>query len=122
MLEADGAMVSPAADGQEMHAACTRHTWPNPAHVHSQRGCPAGPGGLPTGEVSLAFGWVLRGHKDRCEHAMLGLQQELLQVRACVQLQDSELRKLRQAAGGPDRVSCHCPRRQGAATWALSPA
>ncbi|XP_073916053.1 coiled-coil domain-containing protein 154 isoform X1 [Castor canadensis] len=38
----------------------------------------------------------LRGHKERCEHATLGLLRELLQVRARVQLQASELRQLRQ--------------------------
>ncbi|XP_059126288.1 coiled-coil domain-containing protein 154 [Peromyscus eremicus] len=39
----------------------------------------------------------LRGHKDRCEHVTLGLLRELLQVRAHVQQQASELRQLRQA-------------------------
>nr|XP_021492783.1 coiled-coil domain-containing protein 154 [Meriones unguiculatus] len=38
----------------------------------------------------------LRGHKERCEHATLGLLRELLQVRARMQLQASELRQLRQ--------------------------
>lgn len=38
----------------------------------------------------------LRGHKERCEHATLGLLRELLQVRARMQLQTSELRQLRQ--------------------------
>nr|XP_019568618.1 PREDICTED: coiled-coil domain-containing protein 154 [Rhinolophus sinicus] len=38
----------------------------------------------------------LRGHKDNCERANLSLLQELRQVQAHVQLQDSELRKLQQ--------------------------
>ncbi|XP_076434271.1 coiled-coil domain-containing protein 154 isoform X8 [Peromyscus maniculatus bairdii] len=38
----------------------------------------------------------LRGHKDRCEHVTLGLLRELLQVRAHVQQQASELHQLRQ--------------------------
>lgn len=38
----------------------------------------------------------LRGHKERCEHATLGLLRELLQVRARLQLQASELRQLTQ--------------------------
>lgn len=56
----------------------------------------------------------LRGHKERCEHATLGLLRELLQVRARVQMQASELRQLRQeiqqAAWSPEKegleVSC----------------
>nr|XP_004652034.2 coiled-coil domain-containing protein 154 [Jaculus jaculus] len=39
----------------------------------------------------------LRAHKERCEHVTLGLLRELLQIHARVQLQDSELRQLRQA-------------------------
>lgn len=49
----------------------------------------------------------LRGHKDKCERANLSLLQELRQVRAHVQLQDSELRKLQQelqqAAWAPEK-------------------
>ncbi|CAH6786625.1 coiled-coil domain-containing protein 154 isoform X2 [Phodopus roborovskii] len=49
----------------------------------------------------------LKGHKERCEHATLGLLRELLQVRARVQLQASELRQLRQevqqAAWSPEK-------------------
>nr|XP_005599129.1 coiled-coil domain-containing protein 154 isoform X1 [Equus caballus]XP_023472426.1 coiled-coil domain-containing protein 154 isoform X1 [Equus caballus] len=54
----------------------------------------------------------LRGHKDRCEHSMLRLLRELLQVRACVQLQDSELKRLQQeglqVARGPEEA-CELP-------------
>lgn len=46
--------------------------------------------GLQTEVVSL------RGHKDNCKRATLSLLQELCQVRARVQLQDSELKKLQQ--------------------------
>ncbi|XP_076793272.1 coiled-coil domain-containing protein 154 isoform X7 [Arvicanthis niloticus] len=49
----------------------------------------------------------LRGHKERCEHATLGLLRELLQVRARVHMQASELRQLRQemqqAAWSPEK-------------------
>lgn len=49
----------------------------------------------------------LRGHKERCEYATLGLLRELLQVRARVQMQASELRQLRQevqqAAWSPEK-------------------
>lgn len=49
----------------------------------------------------------LRGHKERCEHATLSLLRELLQVRAHVQMQASELRQLRQevqqAAWSPEK-------------------
>uniref|UniRef100_A0A671G4Q3 Coiled-coil domain containing 154 n=1 Tax=Rhinolophus ferrumequinum TaxID=59479 RepID=A0A671G4Q3_RHIFE len=49
----------------------------------------------------------LRGHKDNCERATLSLLQELRQVRAHMQLQDSELRKLQQelqqAAWAPEK-------------------
>ncbi|KAM4819919.1 coiled-coil domain-containing protein 154 [Thomomys bottae] len=38
----------------------------------------------------------LRGHKERCEQVTLGLLRELLQLRARVQLQDSELQELQQ--------------------------
>ncbi|XP_058142227.1 coiled-coil domain-containing protein 154 [Dasypus novemcinctus] len=48
----------------------------------------------------------LRGHEDRCERAMLSLLQELLQVRAQVQAQDAELRRLQQAARAPERDAC----------------
>lgn len=44
-------------------------------------------------QTEVAF---LRGHKDNCECAMLSLLQELHEVQARVQLQDSELKKLRQ--------------------------
>ncbi|XP_058424882.1 coiled-coil domain-containing protein 154, partial [Diceros bicornis minor] len=58
----------------------------------------------------------LRGHKDRCECATLSLLRELLQVRACVQLQDSELKRLQQerqqAACGPEKEACELPRLQ----------
>ncbi|XP_043771777.1 coiled-coil domain-containing protein 154 isoform X3 [Cervus elaphus] len=36
----------------------------------------------------------LRGHRARCEHATLSLLRELLQVRACLQLQDAQLKRL----------------------------
>ncbi|XP_052051945.1 coiled-coil domain-containing protein 154, partial [Apodemus sylvaticus] len=45
----------------------------------------------------------LRGHKERCEQATLGLLRELLQVRARVQMQASELRQLRQEV---QRAAC----------------
>ncbi|XP_036050543.1 coiled-coil domain-containing protein 154 [Onychomys torridus] len=49
----------------------------------------------------------LRGHKDRYEHVTLGLLRELLQLRAQVQQQASELRQLRQevqqAAWSPEK-------------------
>ncbi|XP_045848926.1 coiled-coil domain-containing protein 154 [Meles meles] len=38
----------------------------------------------------------LRGHKERCERAVLSLLREMLQLRACVRLQDAELKRLRQ--------------------------
>ncbi|EFB17164.1 hypothetical protein PANDA_008965, partial [Ailuropoda melanoleuca] len=38
----------------------------------------------------------LRGHKDRCERAVLRLLREMLQLRACVQLQDVGLKRLQQ--------------------------
>ncbi|XP_006901984.1 PREDICTED: coiled-coil domain-containing protein 154 [Elephantulus edwardii] len=38
----------------------------------------------------------LQGHRDRCARAVLGLVQELLQVRAQVQLQNAELKQLQQ--------------------------
>lgn len=38
----------------------------------------------------------LRGHKDRCERAVLSLLREMLQLRACVQLQDAELKRLQE--------------------------
>lgn len=49
----------------------------------------------------------LRGHRDRCERAMLSLLRETLRLRACMQLQDAELRKLQQdlpqAARAPEK-------------------
>lgn len=49
----------------------------------------------------------LRGHKNHCECATLSLLQELRQVQASVQLQDSELKKLKQevqqAAWAPEK-------------------
>ncbi|XP_065780052.1 coiled-coil domain-containing protein 154 isoform X2 [Muntiacus reevesi] len=49
----------------------------------------------------------LRGHRARCEHATLSLLQELLQVRACLQLQDTQLKRLqleaRQAVPAPKK-------------------
>lgn len=56
----------------------------------------------------------LREHRDRCEPAMLSLLREMLRLRACVQLQDSELKKLQQdlrrVARAPEKealeVSC----------------
>lgn len=58
----------------------------------------------------------LRGHKERCERAVLSLLREMLQLRACVQLQDAELKRLRQdlrpAAQAPEKealeVSSRC--------------
>ncbi|XP_047569238.1 coiled-coil domain-containing protein 154 isoform X2 [Lutra lutra] len=38
----------------------------------------------------------LRGHKERCERAVLSLLREMPQLRACVQLQDAELKRLQQ--------------------------
>uniref|UniRef100_A0A673VK79 Coiled-coil domain containing 154 n=1 Tax=Suricata suricatta TaxID=37032 RepID=A0A673VK79_SURSU len=54
----------------------------------------------------------LRGHRDRCEQAMLSLLREALRLRACVQLQASELRKLRQAARAPEQEALQLPRPQ----------
>ncbi|XP_012410034.1 coiled-coil domain-containing protein 154 [Trichechus manatus latirostris] len=52
----------------------------------------------------------LRGHRDHCARATLGLLQELLQVRARVELQDAELKQLqqdmRQAARAPEKEAC----------------
>ncbi|OWK11225.1 hypothetical protein Celaphus_00006748, partial [Cervus elaphus hippelaphus] len=49
----------------------------------------------------------LRGHRARCEHATLSLLRELLQVRACLQLQDAQLKRLqleaRQAVPAPEK-------------------
>lgn len=87
----------------------------------------------------------LRGHKNCCERATLGLLQELRQVQASVQLQDSELKKLKQElqqaawvpekealevsrplAGGQliptHRPGSPIPRGRAAASWTLSPA
>lgn len=38
----------------------------------------------------------LRGHEERCERAVLRVLREMLQLRACVRLQDAELKRLRQ--------------------------
>ncbi|XP_019503977.1 PREDICTED: coiled-coil domain-containing protein 154 [Hipposideros armiger] len=58
----------------------------------------------------------LRGHKDNCERATLSLLQELRQVRARVQLQDSELKKLQQelqqVAWAPEKEASEFPRPQ----------
>ena len=49
----------------------------------------------------------LRGYRARCEHATLSLLQELLQVRACLQLQDAQLKRLqleaRQVVSAPEK-------------------
>lgn len=86
----------------------------------------------------------LRGHKDYCERATLSLLQELRRVQAIVQLQDSELKKLKQelhhAAWGPEKEALEVrhlpagrqlipthrpgspiPRCWAAASWTLSP-
>ncbi|XP_036135648.1 coiled-coil domain-containing protein 154 [Molossus molossus] len=55
----------------------------------------------------------LRGHKKHCECATLSLLQELRQVQASVQLQDSELKKLKQevqqAAWAPEKEGLEFP-------------
>nr|XP_025733025.1 coiled-coil domain-containing protein 154-like [Callorhinus ursinus] len=55
----------------------------------------------------------LRGHKDRCERAMLSLLREMLQLRTCMQLQDAELKRLqqdlRQAAWAPEKEALEFP-------------
>ncbi|XP_032316943.1 coiled-coil domain-containing protein 154 [Camelus ferus] len=55
----------------------------------------------------------LRGHKARCERATLLLLRELLQVRAGLQLQDSELKKLQQevqqVAQAPEKEALQFP-------------
>nr|XP_040134054.1 coiled-coil domain-containing protein 154 isoform X5 [Ictidomys tridecemlineatus] len=55
----------------------------------------------------------LRGHKERCEHATLSLLRELLQMRAHMQLQASELRQLRQemqqVAQAPEKEALEFP-------------
>ncbi|XP_040109511.1 coiled-coil domain-containing protein 154 [Oryx dammah] len=55
----------------------------------------------------------LRGHRARCEHATLSLLRELLQVRACLQLQDTQLKRLqlevRQAAPAPEKEDVQLP-------------
>ncbi|XP_065780054.1 coiled-coil domain-containing protein 154 isoform X4 [Muntiacus reevesi] len=55
----------------------------------------------------------LRGHRARCEHATLSLLQELLQVRACLQLQDTQLKRLqleaRQAVPAPKKEAVQLP-------------
>ena len=49
----------------------------------------------------------LRGHRARCEHATLSLLRELLQLRACLQLQDTQLKRLqletRRVAAAPEK-------------------
>lgn len=80
----------------------------------------------------------LRGHKDYCERVTLSLLQELRQVQTIVQLQDSELKKLKQelhqAAWVPEKEALEVrhppagrqlipiPRCWAAASWTLSPA
>ncbi|XP_075384203.1 coiled-coil domain-containing protein 154 [Tenrec ecaudatus] len=49
----------------------------------------------------------LRGHRDRCSRATLGLLQELYQVRAQVQVQEDELKQLRQELRLVTRVAEH---------------
>ncbi|XP_045639997.1 coiled-coil domain-containing protein 154 [Ursus americanus] len=55
----------------------------------------------------------LRGHKDRCERAVLSLLREMLQLRACVQLQDAELKRLQedlpQEAWAPGKEALELP-------------
>ncbi|XP_025772581.1 coiled-coil domain-containing protein 154 [Puma concolor] len=55
----------------------------------------------------------LREHGDRCEPAMLSLLREMLRLRACVQLQDSELKKLQQdlrrVARAPEKEALEFP-------------
>ncbi|VFV31278.1 Hypothetical predicted protein [Lynx pardinus] len=55
----------------------------------------------------------LREHRDRCEPAMLSLLRETLRLRACVQLQDSELKKLQQdprrVARAPEKEALEFP-------------
>ncbi|XP_023413076.1 coiled-coil domain-containing protein 154 [Loxodonta africana] len=52
----------------------------------------------------------LWGHRDRCSCTTPGLLQELLQLRALVELQDTELKQLqqdvRQAARAPEKEAC----------------
>ncbi|MBW01924.1 coiled-coil domain-containing protein, partial [Eschrichtius robustus] len=52
---------------------------------------------------------LLRGHKACCEHTTLSLLRELLQVHACLQLQDSELKRLQQAAQAPEKEALQFP-------------
>ncbi|XP_043771780.1 coiled-coil domain-containing protein 154 isoform X6 [Cervus elaphus] len=55
----------------------------------------------------------LRGHRARCEHATLSLLRELLQVRACLQLQDAQLKRLqleaRQAVPATEKEAVQLP-------------
>ncbi|XP_070316479.1 coiled-coil domain-containing protein 154 isoform X2 [Odocoileus virginianus] len=55
----------------------------------------------------------LRGHRARCDHATLSLLRELLQVRACLQLQDAQLKRLqleaRQAVSAPEKEAVQLP-------------
>ncbi|XP_042777182.1 coiled-coil domain-containing protein 154 isoform X7 [Panthera leo] len=55
----------------------------------------------------------LREHRDRCEPAMLSLLREMLRLRACVKLQDSELKKLhqdlRRVARAPEKEALEFP-------------
>ncbi|TKC51506.1 hypothetical protein EI555_020045, partial [Monodon monoceros] len=51
----------------------------------------------------------LRGHKACCERTTLSLLQELLQVHTCLQLQDSELKRLQQAAQAPEKAAFQLP-------------
>lgn len=79
---------------------------------HSQDCCPTQTAdsacSLPCRVASLqAEVASLRGHRVRCEHATLSLLRELLQVRACLQLQDAQLKRLqleaRQAVSAPEK-------------------
>ncbi|XP_027383589.1 coiled-coil domain-containing protein 154 [Bos indicus x Bos taurus] len=58
----------------------------------------------------------LRGHRARCEHATLSLLRELLQVRACLQLQDTQLKRLqletRRVAPAPEKEAVQVGRQQ----------
>ncbi|XP_036682639.1 LOW QUALITY PROTEIN: coiled-coil domain-containing protein 154 [Balaenoptera musculus] len=52
---------------------------------------------------------LLRGHKACCEHTTLSLLRELRQVHACLQLQDSELKRLQQAAQASEKEALQFP-------------
>lgn len=126
-------MVSPAGAEWESHTSASRHV------------CLLGLLLVLARVADLQAEVVsLRGHKN-CERATLSLLQELRQVQASVQLQDSELRKLKQelqqAAWVPEKEALEVrhppagrqlipthrpgspiPRGRAAASWTLSPA